>query len=372
MQKRKIQRLLAVAGAVVLISNLCSQQVMAAEFDIPGVDILQDQKREETPSEPEEEIPYVLPDLEGNGEGFTEQQVVTVIDDTTTQDSGIWMNQDGDDYDGTSVMSEGIYLLKRHHSAYDAGSDKYILYCGDNEVYCNVPPDTLLPRGEQLKFEVPNDVTANLYCNGNLVEQWDQLRDPGNYVLQIKNTGNEQSAYEFTILSDAVNNLEEFWAPKGFEIDFIQLNGENLTLIYSDYFKFSVDGRYRIGWKNEEIEKNYVVEFTLDRVAPTVTLNGVIGNAASCAVTLSDLEAGAGVAYEVDGEYHDWSEGEELTVPGEYRLAVFDAAGNYTMYEFTIHTYLNGSAYMALGMIFGAVIALFIYSRWLRKNMRVG
>ena len=315
---------------------------------------------------------YVLPNLEENEAGYAEQQYVTIIDDSSIQDTGIWVNQDGEKDDGNSSMSDGIYLLKRHHSAYDAGSDNYILYCGDDKVHCNVPPDTLLPMGEQLKFEIPNTITANLYCNGNPVEQWDQIRDPGNYVLQLKNTSDEQTAYEFTILPDAVNNLEEFWAPKGFEIDFIQLNGENLTLIYSDYFKYSVDGRYRISWKNEEIEKNYVVEFTLDRVAPTVTLNGVLGNAASSAVTLSDLEEGASVAYELDGVYHDWSEGEELTVPGEYRLAVFDAAGNYTMYEFTIHTYLNGSAYMALGMIFGAVIALFIYSRWLRKNMRVG
>lgn len=339
-RNRKLRVVSAAAGAVILLASAWKLPVRASEYDIPGVETLQ------------------------------EQSIKVIGGDSGGTDSGVW-EEAGEDENG--VETDRIYILKRHYSAYDADTDDYILYCGETEVHCNMPPDSLISSKTGLSINAPEGISASLYRNGEAVGSLSGVTEAGNYVLQLSDSIGNSNSYEFIILSEMVNNLTEFWVPRGFEIDFIEWNGQPLTLIYTDYYKFSVDGTFKIGWQNQDIEKYYTTEFTLDREPPTLTLNGVVNGQASNVVTFSDLEEGAGVAYELDGEFHQVTKlDEEMTRPGNYRLMVYDAAGNYTIYEFVIHTYLNGSAYIALAMIFGAVIGLFAYSRWLRKHMRVG
>ena len=57
---------------------------------------------------------------------------------------------------------------------------------------------------------------------------------------------------------------------------------------------------------------------------------------------------------------------------GTYRLTVYDQAGNSTVYEFTIHLYLNLSAIAAIGMILAGLAVLLAYSRYIRTHPRVG
>ena len=219
-------------------------------------------------------------------------------------------------------------------------------------------------------------MTATLFREGDPVENGDltAITEPGSYLLEVRSGGADGSvSFSFRILGEMTNALNELTLPAGFSFDYVNLNGEGMTPEYSNYLELLEDGEYEIRWSCPDIGRSYDLSFTLDRVAPTLELPEVADGEANSEVTLADLESGAYIILERDGESSTITSPDTvIREAGSYRLTVYDQAGNSTVYEFTIHVYLNLSAVAAIAMALAGLAALWGYSRYIRKHPRVG
>lgn len=267
------------------------------------------------------------------------------------------------------------YVLEKGRTSFESVTQNYILYCGLDMVRSSYPPDVPLSKGTEVTLEIPTGVTAQLYWDGVLMEEYQKytISEPGRYVLQLTNVSGKTETFDFVILDDRVNYLRDVSVPDGFRLNYVEHEGARLTLRYNNYCELLVDGNYRIGWVCEPTNTYYHTDFILDTQPPQLSLPQVIDGEASEPVTLEDLEKDAYVYYEIDGfAYTTDSAQTVLDEQGRYKLVVYDAAGNSTEYAFTINIYVDVYGYVALIMIVALIGGLIFYSRWLKKHMRVG
>lgn len=282
---------------------------------------------------------------------------------------------------GDRLSGDDPDFVTLHEDAfgYDLAQRCYVNEVGSLRFTSSIPNGALLNAGAQeVSFLIPSGLTAALYRNGNVVADADltNVTDEGNYLLEVtaSNTG-ESVSFSFRLLGELTGALRELALPAGFSFSYILLNGEELTPEYSNYTTLVEDGTYEVCWSCADIDRRYSVTFTLDTVAPTLSLPEVVNGEAHSAVTLTDLEPNAFVLLtdQKTGETTTILYAEtEITQAGTYHLAVYDRAGNHTDYDFTIHVYLNISALAAIALALAGIAGLFGYSRYIRKHPRVG
>lgn len=261
---------------------------------------------------------------------------------------------------------------------YDRERRGFVTSAGELSFTSSIPNGAILtlPGGQAVTFTLPDGLNGTLYRNGDVVADADLtgITDPGGYLLDVRGGSSSQSAtFTFTIVDELTGTLSEIQLPQGFTFQNITLNGESLTSEYNNYIELLEDGEYDLPWACPEIGRNYYLSFTLDTEAPTLALPEVTDGQARSAVSLTDLEQGAYILLESDGEERTIrSSMDQIKEAGTYRLTVYDQAGNSTQYDFVIHVYLNISAVAAILLLVLAVGGLFGYSRYIKKHPRVG
>ena len=271
--------------------------------------------------------------------------------------------------------SDTFYWLREGEYGYDREERAFSNVLGSGAFSSNIPNGAVVSEGQTVSFTLPSGMTATLFREGDPVENSDltAITEPGGYLLEVRSGGAGSVSFSFRILGETTNALNELTLPAGFSFDYVNLNGEGLTLEYSNYLELLEDGAYELRWSCPDIAQSYTLSFTLDRAAPTLALPEVTGGEAHSEVTLADLEAGAYIVLERDGESSTITSPDTvIRDAGDYRLTVCDQAGNSTVYEFTIHMYLNLSAVAAIGLALAGLAALWGYSRYIRKHPRVG
>lgn len=268
------------------------------------------------------------------------------------------------------------YLLKDGAYGYDLSQRAYVNFVGSALYYSSVPNGAVVPEGQSVSVTLPSGMTGILYRNGAVVADADleNMTEGGSYYLEVRSSGSGVSAtFSFQIVGTLTNSLTTISLPSGFAFDYINLNNEALTPEYVNYLDLWEDGTYEIGWSCPEINQSYRVSFTLDTTAPTLALPEVTNGQAHSPVTVEDLEPGCYIVVERDGEVSTiTSPNAVIREAGAYTLTVRDQAGNSTQYSFVIHVYLNLSALEAIGLALAGLIALWAYSRYIRKHPRVG
>lgn len=261
---------------------------------------------------------------------------------------------------------------------YDETKRVFVYPAGDLSFTSSIPDGAILSLsgGDKVSIVLPEGLNGTLYRNGDVVSDADLtgITAPGGYLLDIRGGSSSQSAaFSFTIADELTNSLTEIQLPTGFAFQSPRLNGEELSSEYSNYMELLEDGEYVLSWSCPEIGRSYSLSFTLDTQAPTLALPEVVDGQAHCAVTLSDLEPGAYILLESNGETRTIrSSLDQIREAGTYRLTVYDQAGNYTQYDFVIHVYLNISALAAIALLVLGLGGLFGYSRYIKKHPRVG
>ena len=279
---------------------------------------------------------------------------------------------------GRAESDGSYYPLRGEESGYDQEQRCYTNRLGSKSFLSSIPSGAVLSRSQitQVSFTLPVGLTGTLYRGGDQVEDADLtgISDPGSYLLEVRSASSSDSVtFPFTILDQLTNSLAEISLPDGFEFEYIRLNGEGLTPQFNNYLELLEDGDYELCWSCPDIGQSYTVAFTLDTAAPTLALPQVTDHQARSAVTLEDLEEGARILLESDGETRTIvSASTVIRDPGRYVLTVYDQAGNSTRYDFVIHLYLNLSAAAAIALMLAGLLALVGYSRYIRKHPRVG
>lgn len=281
-----------------------------------------------------------------------------------------------EDTNSTSVSYES---LKTGSFEYDKEQSCFINNVGSQSFTSNVPNGSILSKGKNsVSLTVPNGLVAELYCNGELRSGADlsYIAEAGAYILEVSGSNSDESvSFSFRILDEKTNAVTEFSLPSGFTFETILLDGEILAAEYQNYVQLIEDGAYEIRWVNKDINQRYTTSFTLDTVAPVLELPEVENGEAHSEVTLTDLESDAYIVLKDvrSGETEKIaSANTKIEKAGTYILTVYDAAGNSTTYEFTIHVYLNVSAFAAICLVAAAAIGLLVYSNYIKKHPRVG
>lgn len=263
--------------------------------------------------------------------------------------------------DGSCVISNnGSYTIIAKDLVGNESSYKFSI---DSVVDVRTQP--LIKSGqiftEQVSFSFNERVTTELWFNNEPIEFLSNLSDAGSYRLRaVDELGN---AYEVEwIIIAPIANSYDFEIPKDYQARLIK--DDNVVSI-SNSVKLSKDGLYTLELAKDDF--TYSVEFTVDTVAPTVTITQEKNQ-----VTFSKADKD-GVVYTLylNGEEIKCSPNSTFTERGNYRLIVTDELGNSNSYEWKldyINTYGIVVIVIASVTVLGIVIGVLIYRR--RQSVR--
>jgi hypothetical protein len=229
-------------------------------------------------------------------------------------------------------------------------------------------------------------VNGNGYANGMAVFTWTdeayavlikegaeseyvsgtELTEEGIYKILFRDRDGYAKEYAFIIdntaaalmLTDEITNSyckenAATWTDEGASVT-LYVNGVQ-SGAYAKDMKLTANGQYKI--ELTDLAGNVSsIEFTIDNIAPTVDLQGVVNNGQTkTAVKLLNLSEAADVKAYLDGAEFEYAVGDTLSEVGTYRFVITDAAGNTTEYNFEILFALNASSTIFIGIV---VIAL--------------
>lgn len=261
-------------------------------------------------------------------------------------------------------------------SRFDRESGYYTYPVGKASFTATVPNGAVLPYGETVSLWPDATGNVSVHRDGVLLTDQDltKIRQPGSYVVTVPTpNGLGELNFRFTIVGDLTNALTDLTLPQGWLLDYVLLDTVPQDLPYGDHFQAASDGTYEIRYSCLAIDRHYILKFTLDATPPELVLPGVVDGKIQGAVTVT-------VPQEVDhvdiisGDQTTTLRGgyKELRQPGQYRIDVYDAAGNLTSYPLTIEFYLDISASVAIGLVAAALTAVVVYCIIVRKKARVG
>ena len=193
-------------------------------------------------------------------------------------------------------------------------------------------------------------VTVTLLKNGEKIDYvlGSAISEPAEYTLAVTDALGNHSEISFKVVEPLVkeftHNFDEIEGFGG-----VTVNGDDRRLNYGT-LELKEDGVYEVG---VIVGGNtYLFKVTVDGTAPTITLGGVEnGGATKDAVTIGNPSEDATVKVTLNGEPVEYTLGDEITEPGEYKVTVTDEIGNTAEYSFTIEKSISAGA--IIGIILG-------------------
>ena len=258
---------------------------------------------------------------------------------------------------------------------YDTATGAFVYPIGaSSELSCNAANGMLLTDAVTLSTVGGPQLTV--YRNGEAVDlsAGSTLKEPGEYTVYL-GASNGTRICSFTILSAVTNRVHGYTAPDGFVVRDVLYNGEEQPFdrYYAD---MEAEGTYEISCRCLQADRVYTLHVTVDRTPPKVELSGNVGKDGRVRgpVTLSNIEPGTSLTLERDGKpakltVEDGSA--RIRETGSYRLVITDAAGNSSIYQFTILIYLDSYAFLFVLMAVGVIASVIIYAVCKRRKFRV-
>ena len=195
-------------------------------------------------------------------------------------------------------------------------------------------------------------VTVTLLKNGEKIDYvlGSAISVPAEYTLAITDSLGNHEEISFKVVESLVKEFtHNFDDVEGF--GGVTVNGEDKRLNYGT-LELKEDGVYEVG---VIVGGNtYLFKVTVDGTAPTIPLNGVEnGGSTKDAVTIGNPSEDATVKVTLNGEPVEYTLGDEITEPGEYKVTVTDEIGNTAEYSFTIEKTISAGA--IIGIILGVL-----------------
>lgn len=253
-------------------------------------------------------------------------------------------------------------------SAYFDGKDRMFVYQlpgTESRVRCSVA-DGMMTNSVVSVF-IPEGVDYTLYRDGVLLEAPDlnNLREEGIYDLNM--TGQSSLRIRFTIVRVKTADIISYRLPDDFEVLEVQRDGETI-MTPANMVDLTLEGSYEITYRNRLTGIPYHLSLPIDRTPPTLALEAVVDGVAKGPVDLSDVEEGATLLVELDGEEIITS---ELLQSGNYVVTVTDQAGNKTVYKFTLQIYFNLNSILFFILFPAMIVGLIAYLSYAKKHLRV-
>ena len=278
-----------------------------------------------------------------------------------------------DEFTGQPI-EEGSYYSDADTVAMDADSyydrlDHMYVYQvagSGSEIRCSAA-DGMITNGP-VTFSVSEGLEYTLYVDGAEVTSPNlkELYEEG--IYDLKPTVQNARAIRFTIVNEKTADLVEYRLPENFEVTSVMCDGIPLSTPYN-VVDLTEEGNYEISYRNTLTGIPYQLVLPIDHTAPTLALEAVVDGVAKGPVDLSDLEEGAALYIQLDGEEESFTT--ELVKSGAYVVTVTDRAGNASVYKFTLQVYFNTSSIVFFVVLPALIAGLVLYLIYSRKHLRV-
>lgn len=195
----------------------------------------------------------------------------------------------------------------------------------------------------------------------------------------------EHGSYKI-VLKDEIGNTELFY------FDIVQKPKQKLDLLLNESVKITSVLKEEQPYSNDKItarnlylfeegiylvsvdenEKEYTFEIKIDTTPPTLVLVGVEnGGFTKGEVSTRNLsEQNCTIITEFNGKEIEYALGQKLENAGTYKIKVYDEAGNFTEYNFTIIYALNGASIALIAGALAIVVVVIAITIWQRRKYK--
>lgn len=236
--------------------------------------------------------------------------------------------------------------------------------------YCSVA-DGMITTGE-VTFAIGGEFNLAIYKDGAKLNGIPKaVSEPGSYTAITWDENSEKQLMSFQIVKRTTGKISQYVLPEGFSVSEVTIDGVTQPKSFG-IVDMTQDGYYEIRYVCPATGITYTLVATMDHIPPQIVFEGVDKNdKAKGEVTLKGFQQGDTISVSLNDTKTSLKSGNKLTEPGQYRVVVYDEAGNTTVREFQIMLYFNiKSVFLLIAfvvLVAGVIVALYIT----RKNLRV-
>ena len=266
-------------------------------------------------------------------------------------------------------LADRVYIDKNAYYSKDKDLYVYIVPEVDNaEISCTVADKMIVNGPVRVSFNLIYPVI--MYKDGYIItpDDWENITEPGNYIVKIIGGGMNYNIISFTIVGD-YTNLTRYVLPNNCEMVLCMLDDEEISTDFG-VVDFTKEGRYYVEYSNTKSLQNHDFTTCVDHTAPLLRLDGVVDGIAKRAVSLADANPEDELIITLDGATYIPS-GSSLGEVGNYYIRVTDPAGNSTEYNFKIVVSFDVYTILFLVVFTILVAVLITYLMIGRKTIKV-
>ena len=277
-----------------------------------------------------------------------------------------------DKYTGEEIIQNSSFQSSVNLSnkcRYDRTISRYVYNTGlmaDSDVYCTVYSGMIV--NEKVSISTGQNVKIEVYRDGKLVDEkdYDNLSLQGNYKVLCEG----QELFNFTIVNKLTSIITGYDVPNGFVIVLATRDGNSIKHDGKSV-SFNEDGRYIVSYKCMETGVSYTLDCTIDNTVPTLEFEGLPeSRIASGPVKFIKTEKDSTVRVLLEEKEIKVTD-DTLSESGNYKVAVYDEAGNNSVYTFRIKVYFDTSAWVVILLVVGIIGTITGYIIYSRKHLRV-
>ena len=276
------------------------------------------------------------------------------------------------------------FIMTKLQQSYNAEISRYeITLMSGEKINCNVPNGAIV--NDYVSIELPGEMTANVYKDGVLLEDFGELlfTEDGFYKVEFVNSslnyavsypeGTAAPFITFRIVFSPVNDMQVFTAPRNCKIVAAGINSVAVTdefgsnQLYLDNMWMEEDGTYSFGVYDMNVGNTYYTTITKDTEPPQFSVN--INNGVAVPSYIStDIQ---NVELFLNGQKVENYNGQSIEGKGNYRLVVYDAAGNSSYLDFSVANRFKGNNFLAIVLSIMVILAGVVYFRLVRTSFKV-
>lgn len=245
----------------------------------------------------------------------------------------------------------------------DSSTGNYIItFENGKKLVASVPEGYVGAGSVDLSVAEGDEIITKLYKNDELIDfvNNSSVSENGRYRVEM-----DGCSYFFTLAYE-VGAMDYYPAPVGMAFTEVRLNDELLTLATDQYVAMEEDGTYSFVMKGKDGER---LETALlkDTVAPEMSVS-TNKSTASIQYLSKDIDR---IELLKDGAVVSGFNANTITEPGNYKLTVYDAAGNSASASFSLKYQVNLYGVLAVVLVILAVAGVGAFVVYTKKNTKV-
>ncbi len=277
---------------------------------------------------------------------------------------------DGELLDGnTGTSSTKIQLESTCY--YDKPNKRYVY---STDISPDAKVESSVYSGMMVRdfVELIIDPAANVevFRDGQPVDssEFPYLTIPGAYV--VRNRATDREVLSFTIVNEITGAVNSYKLPSLFYYSSANYEGEAVPTDFNSV-SFDKDGWYTLTYRSSIVDAEYSLSVVIDHTYPELEIIGVENDVANGPVSFGPTEEGSSLTLTLNGEPLDFYKDDILKQAGKYVVKYTDRAGNTSSYYFTMNIFLDGGAWIFVGMAAAIIIAVVVYMIHCKKHTRV-